>query len=142
MKKYLVFSLLISIGTLLHSQSILGTWITVSDDDGKEKSHVQIYEQNGLVYGKIIKGLDDTMSPLCEACKGDLHNAPMIGLEIIKNMKHSGDKWTDGKILDPLNGKEYKCTLSLESADVLKVRGYIGFSLIGRTQKWKRFREL
>ena len=56
----------------------------------------------------------------------------------IKGLSKEGAEYTSGEILDPKNGKLYKCTISLESKDKLKVRGYIGFSLLGRTQYWHR----
>lgn len=124
--------------TSISAQTVIGTWKTISDDDGKEKSYVDIYEKNGKFFGKIIKILDPSVPEVCEECKGDLKNSPMIGLEIIKDLQKDDQSWNGGKILDPANGKEYKCTLSLESEDVLLVRGFIGFSLLGRTQKWYR----
>ncbi|MEN9656287.1 MAG: hypothetical protein RL311_1258, partial [Bacteroidota bacterium] len=69
---------------------------------------------------------------------GDDKNKPILGLNIIKGLSKDGAEYNSGEILDPKNGKLYKCALSLESKDKLKVRGYIGFSLIGRTQYWYR----
>lgn len=120
------------------AQSVAGIWKTVDDVEGIEKSHVELVIEDGTLSGKILKGLDPNIPNICEACKGDLKNAPMIGLQIITGMQQDGDEWNDGKIMDPANGKIYKCKISLESADVLLVRGYIGFSLMGRTQKWYR----
>jgi len=57
---------------------------------------------------------------------------------IINGLEPDGDSWSDGEILDPANGKYYDCTLKLEDKNTLLVRGYIGFSFIGRTQQWKR----
>ena len=62
----------------------------------------------------------------------------LVGLQIIKGLKKDGDEFGGGKILDPDNGKLYKCYITLEDVDTLKVRGYIGFSLFGRTQYWYR----
>jgi uncharacterized protein (DUF2147 family) len=120
------------------AQSVAGIWKTVDDEDGKTKSQVELTIKEGTLTGNIIKILDPTVPELCGMCKDDLKDSPMIGLPIIKNMQQDGDEWNDGKIMDPANGKVYKCKISLESADVLLVRGYIGFSLMGRTQKWYR----
>lgn len=138
MNKYIYSFLLLLFAVSINAQSVVGVWKTIDDDDGIEKSHVQIFEQGGKYYGKIIKTLDPTIPELCGECKGDLKNTPMIGLQILNDLKADGDEWTGGKILDPANGKVYKCKMSLESDDILNVRGFIGFSLIGRTQQWYR----
>ena len=139
MMKFLTTLLFINLVSLVGiSQSVVGTWKTIDDVDGTEKSHVELTIENNQLIGKIIKGLDPSIPNKCEKCEGDLKNAPMIGLQIIEKMKQDGDQWKGGKILDPANGKQYKCKISLESEDVLLVRGYIGFSLMGRTQKWYR----
>ena len=57
---------------------------------------------------------------------------------IIDGLSEDGDEWNDGKILDPKTGKIYKCYISLEDENKLKVRGYIGFALLGRTQYWHK----
>ncbi len=138
MTRYTLSLLLMLLVFTVYSQSVVGVWKTIDDDDGVEKSHVEIYEQGGKYFGKIIKTLDPTIPEMCGECKGDLKDTPMIGLQILNDLKKDGDEWTGGKILDPANGKIYKCKMSLESADVLNVRGFIGFSLIGRTQQWYR----
>ena len=74
----------------------------------------------------------------CEKCTGSRKNKSVLNLVIITDMKKDGDEFNSGKILDPETGKEYKCNMSLESKNKLKVRGFIGFSLIGRTQYWHR----
>jgi len=67
----------------------------------------------------------------------------VIGLEILKNFVYKGDGvWHKGTIYDPDNGKTYKCKIRFgDDESVLKVRGYIGFSMIGRTTEWRRVDE-
>ena len=60
------------------------------------------------------------------------------GIIIIQGLKKNGDEYSGGKILDPQHGKYYKCYINLENENKLKVRGYIGISLFGRTQYWHR----
>jgi len=124
---------------IANSQSIFGQWKTIDDETGKEKSIVEIYEVNGKAYAKIIqlleKGKEDK---LCDKCKGDKKNQPIKGMVIINGLKQDGDEWNSAKILDPKTGKEYKCYITLDGDNKLKVRGYIGFALLGRTQYWHK----
>ncbi len=123
----------------LSAQSVIGVWKTVDDNDGLEKSNIELYEVNGKLHGKIVKLLDGAEGDRCLACKGDKKDAPLIGMEIIWNLKNSKGTYSGGKILDPETGKEYKCKIALgDNSNELDVRGYIGFSLIGRTQTWYR----
>jgi uncharacterized protein (DUF2147 family) len=67
-----------------------------------------------------------------------LRSRKLMGLQILSGFSYNGDnQWVDGKIYDPKNGKTYSCKMSL-AGDQLNVRGYIGFSLIGRTTVWTR----
>ena len=121
------------------SQNIIGKWKTIDDETGKEKSIVEIFEKNGKVFGRILEVLDpEKKNKKCELCEGEDKNKSIQGLIIIKGLTKEDDEYSNGKILDPKNGKLYKCSISLESKDKLKVRGYIGISLIGRTQYWYR----
>jgi len=125
------------IGSLVFGQSPVGTWKTIDDETGKEKSYVEIYEKDGKLYGKVAKiltkGKEDAK---CDKCSGALKNKPIQGMVILYDLKKSGNEWTGGKILDPNSGKEYKATVKLNGKDKLDVRGYVGISLVGRTQTW------
>lgn len=121
------------------AQDVTGKWKTVDDSTGEAKSIVEIYKKDGKVYGKILELINpDRKDPVCEECPGDDHNKPIVGLVFIKGLEKDGDEYTNGKILDPQNGKLYKCYIELDKPNLLKVRGYIGFSLLGRTQYWYR----
>lgn len=122
--------------------SPVGRWKTIDDETGKVKSIVQICEERGKLYGKIEKVLDSDQpgpNPLCIHCEGDLKNKPENGLQIMWELRKDGDQWSGGQILDPHNGKIYRCYISLEEGGKkLKVRGFIGFALLGRTEYWHR----
>ena len=76
---------------------------------------------------------------VCDLCTDERHGKPKLGLVIIRNMQADGDEWTGGDILDPDNGKVYRCRLRVvDDNRTLEVRGFIGFSLFGRTQTWER----
>ena len=124
--------------------SPVGYWKTIDDVTGKPKSIVKIWRANDqLLMGKVIKIFPKTgndQTKLCNACQGDLHNQPVVGMVILSGLKAShAAKWDDGKILDPQNGKRYSCSLKLgDNGKKLNVHGYIGLPIIGRSQTWER----
>ncbi len=121
------------------AQDVTGKWKTVDDKTGEAKSVVEIYKQDGKIFGKIIEIFDPKKQNLnCVECSGSDKNKPIMGLVIIKGLEKDGDEYNDGTITDPNNGKVYKCYIELENPNKLLVRGYIGFSLLGRTQYWQR----
>ena len=123
---------------LADAASPIGKWKTIDDATHKPKSIVEIYEQGGKLYGKIIKlfrEAGEEQNPKCDKCKGDKKDKPVIGMVILEGLWREGDEWKGGTILDPDNGKTYKCYIKLEKGK-LKVRGFIGFSALGRTQYW------
>ncbi|MCI0662797.1 MAG: DUF2147 domain-containing protein [Acidobacteria bacterium] len=122
--------------------SPIGKWKTIDDRTGKVRSLVAIWEEDGTLYGKIERLIDpdpNYPNPQCIYCNGALKDKPVIGLRIIWDLRKNGDQWSGGKVLDPENGKSYRCIIAMQdSGKTLKVRGYIGFSLFGRTQYWLR----
>jgi uncharacterized protein (DUF2147 family) len=121
------------------TSSVQGTWVNIDDETGVEKSEITLYVENGKLYGKIERLLlPEDQGKVCEKCKGKEKNQPIEGLIIVKGLSKDGEVWTDGKILDPANGKSYDCTIKLDDSNTLNVRGYLGFSFIGRSQVWKR----
>ena len=104
----------------------------------EEKSIIEIYEENGKVFGKSI----DIVNPidkeaLCKKCHDDEYNKPVMGLVLIKNMQKEGIYYRKGTIFDPEHGKKFRCRLKLtDNPDILQVRGYIAF--LYATQYWER----
>ena len=139
MKHFIAILFLFVMSAVTAQNSIIGKWKTIDDETGKPKSVVEIYEKSGKIFGKIIEIFEaENRNRVCEDCTGADKNAPILGMVIIRGLSKDGKEYSGGKIIDPKNGKTYKCLLSLESKDKLKVRGYIGFALIGRSQYWVR----
>ena len=117
----------------------LGLWTTIDDRSGKVRSEVRIYERDGALHGRIEKIILPGKHNRCVACTDERRDQPALGLVIIRNMKRDGDAWTSGDVLDPENGKVYAATLRLEDEGrVLKLRGFVGVPMFGRTQTWTR----
>ena len=135
-------TLFMSVSIWADEDSPVGRWKTFDDKTGEATSIVEIWEEGGVLHGKVVETLrerKDGKPRICEKCKGALKDAPVVGLRIIWDMERSGAKWKGGRILDPDNGKIYKAKMSLQDeGKALEVRGYIGFSLVGRSQIWQR----
>lgn len=127
--------------TQLMAQSPLGKWKTIDDVTGKPKSIVEIYEYQGKIYGRIIKLFrepNEDQDPICDKCTDYRKNKKIMGMNVISGLTKKGTEWSGGEIMDPKTGKIYSCYITMEGADKLKVRGYLGVSVLGRTQYWTR----
>ena len=127
---------------MAQTDSPVGMWQTIDDHTGQPKALVQIAQDSGgSLTGKVVKGLGPNDQPdrRCTACTDARKDQPILGMTIINDMKKDGDSWDHGQILDPENGKLYKCKMHLEDGgNKLVVRGYIGIALLGRSQTWVR----
>jgi uncharacterized protein (DUF2147 family) len=121
-------------------QSPIGLWKTIDDKSGKPRALVRIYMQDGKYFGKIEQSFTPgAESRVCSECTDERKNQPIIGLLIIRNVTLKDGEYGGGDILDPDNGSVYRCKFHLEDAGtILVVRGFIGFSLLGRSQTWHR----
>jgi len=122
------------------ASSPVGRWRTIDDHTGKPKSMVEIREQNGTLTGTIETLLNPpTPHPTCDLCSGAKKDQPFLGLEILWGFHLDGAQWSGGQVLDPETGKVYSATITLQDGgNKLRLRGYIGISLLGRTQYWLR----
>ena len=137
--KKIVFFLLVLGSIQSYSQTVIGKWKTVDDKTNEAKSIVEVYENNGKIFGKIIEIFDAAKRHRkCDKCSGAENNKPVLGLVIIKGLEKDDAEYNGGKILDPETGNLYKCIIKLIGRDKLEVRGYMGFALIGRSQTWIR----
>lgn len=138
MSKISYFAILF-ISIQMNAQSVIGKWKTIDDNTGEAKSIVEIYEKDAKVYGKVVEIMDAAKrNKKCDKCVGADKDKPVLGLVIIKGLVKDGDEYNSGKIIDPESGKIYKSYIKLSGKDKLEVRGYIGFSLLGRSQTWIR----
>jgi uncharacterized protein (DUF2147 family) len=118
----------------------VGVWKTIDDKTNQPASLIKIDEVNGMLEGTIIKTFpreNETPLIVCNLCKDDRKDKPIVGMKIMADLKKDGaGMWSGGKILDPKNGEIYKVKLTTEDGKKMDVRGYIGVPLLGRTQVW------
>ncbi|MCX2484277.1 DUF2147 domain-containing protein [Pedobacter sp. MR2016-24] len=120
--------------------AIVGTWVNATGE-----AHVNIYKKGERYFGKIdwLKApKDEKGKPKTDYKNPDesLRSRPILGMEMLKDFVYDDGKWTDGKIYDPKSGKTYSCNMNIKDNGQLNMRGYIGISLIGRSETWKRVR--
>jgi uncharacterized protein (DUF2147 family) len=120
-----------------------GLWKTIDDETKLEKSFVRVSEAGGVFTGKVEKIVDPAkQDSKCDKCSDERKDQPVIGMTIVRNVKQNADDtglWDGGDILDPNNGKVYKVRIRpVDGGKKLEVRGFIGLSLLGRTQTWLR----
>lgn len=143
-----LFTLLIALPLLALSASAfaqsspVGSWTTIDDKTKKPKSVVEIYETtNGSLAARVAEILhsDRGPNPVCDKCEGERKGKPVKGMVMMWGVKKKGDNWEGGQILDPATGKVYSVKVRpIEGGSKLEVRGFMGFSLLGRTQVWVR----
>jgi uncharacterized protein (DUF2147 family) len=144
MKQCFCFLLLLGIYSMGLSQTksgdIVGVWLT----NGKNPAKIQIYQNGDKYYGKIVsikEPLDESGKPKTDIKNPDekLRSNPVLNLVMLKDFIFDGkDEWSKGHIYDPASGKTYNCYIKLQNWNTMKVRGYIGVSLLGRTEVWTR----
>ena len=135
----LLFLTVFSVSSIAQNKdAILGKWI-----NSTAEAHIDISKRNDKYYGKLVwikdpKGTEGTVKTDLKNPDPNLRKRTILGLEILKDFVFDDGKWTDGSIYDPKSGKTYSCTLTLKDNGELSMRGYIGISLIGRSETWKR----
>ncbi|CAG2141560.1 DUF2147 domain-containing protein [Cupriavidus plantarum] len=139
-----LFTLALATSTAAFAQATpAGMWKTIDDATGKPRGLIEITEKDGVYSGKLVRSLvesTDTKVKVCDKCTDSRKDQPIMGMTLLTGLRKTGDNdWSGGEILDPETGKLYKCKMSLaDDGRKLNVRGFIGISLIGRTQTWER----
>ncbi|MGV3556870.1 DUF2147 domain-containing protein [Larkinella arboricola] len=123
--------------------AVLGTWL-----NGTKQGRIQIYKKGDKYFGKLV-WLKQPTDPATGKPRTDVRNSaanlrsrPLVGLDVMQGFNYDGGKvWENGMIYNPEDGKEYNCKLTLKNPNTLDVRGYVGISLLGKTQTWTRVDE-
>lgn len=137
-KSYLTLVLFI-ITISVNSQSIFGKWYSTNEETGEIDSVIEVYKKQEKAFAKIIEIKNsERKNAVCDLCKDKNKNKPILGLNILNGLERDGEEWSGGTILDPRNGNVYKCYIQLVQKDKLKIRGYLGLALFGKTAYWQR----
>ena len=137
-----VFFSVLSCGSM--AKDITGIWKNIDDKTGSSKAVLEVRkEANGTYTGKIIKVTPlpgYTPKETCVNCPAPYTNKPILGMDVLKNLKQTGEEnYSGGKIIDPLSGKIYSMKAKLSAnGNRLSLRGYVGVSALGRSQIWIR----
>lgn len=141
MRRLAAALLLAPIAALAQSPGLAGLWRT-HGDDGKPEAMVRILEIDGEFRGRVVSVFSppaESPNPRCERCEGELKDQPVVGMTILRGLRRDADAFSGGTILDPEDGKTYRCSARLvDGGRRLEMRGYLGVPLLGRTQVWVR----
>jgi uncharacterized protein (DUF2147 family) len=139
MQKLYITLILLIITNSINSQSIFGKWYSTNEETGEIDSVIEVYKKQEKAFGKIIEIKNsERKNAVCDLCKDKNKNKPILGLNILNGLEKDGEEWSGGTILDPRNGNVYKCFIQLVQQDKLKIRGYLGLSIFGKTAYWQR----
>src|SRR5262245_29685594 len=115
---FMSFMVLLGAGSVVAAESPVGKWNTVDEKNGKVISQVEMYEQSGKLFGKIValtEPNDEQSKPkVCIACTGADKNKPIVGLVILRDLSPNGDRYTGGTVLDPEDGEVYTAEIWVE----------------------------
>ena len=139
MKKIFFTTLLFALSITINAQTIFGKWNSTNEETGNIDSIIEVYEKDGKAFAKVIEIKGSTRkNAVCEKCEDENRNKPILGLNILTGLEKNDDEWSGGNILDPRNGRIYNCYIKLIKPNKLKIRGYIGLALFGKTAYWER----
>ncbi|MBA4696345.1 MAG: DUF2147 domain-containing protein [Legionella sp.] len=127
------------LSSALAAKTPVGIWKIIDDQTAKKRALIQLTVSDGVLNGTIIKIFPQPGDTgICSKCPGEFKGKPIEGLQIVWGLQAEGNGvWSNGKILDPKAGKIYNVKMTIED-NQLKVRGYIGWATLGRTQTWVR----
>jgi len=118
----------------------VGVWKTIDDISHQPRGLIRLFERDGEIFGRIEASLDPKEAhEVCSKCGGELKDKPVVGMLVLRHMKKHGNEYSGGYILDPDTGWEYRCRFTLiDGGTKMLIRGFLGFSLLGRSQTWYR----
>lgn len=144
MKRFVALLFICTISCSVRGGELAGLWQEYNDDTGNVEALIRIEKLgNGSYEGIIEKLIPESLENkhlLCTHCPGNLHNRPLLGLRILSGLKrHDEQFFQEGEILDPDDGKLYRCNIRLsDDGNSIEVTGYLSFNWIGHSEIWRR----
>jgi uncharacterized protein (DUF2147 family) len=139
MKLFLITAM--SVAGIVHADGqVTGMWKITDENSRVEKSIVEIFEKDNAYHGRVVKILPTSKRTHCDQCEGELKGKPLVGMVIISDLTKTPNGGVDGKILNPANGNTYSCYIELVGPDRLKLRGYLGYPMFGKTMYYNRMK--
>ena len=138
--------MLVSIGFMLVMMTsqvtgqVTGMWKITDEHSRVEKSIVEIYEKDNMYRGRVVSILPTSKRTHCDACEGELKGKPLVGMDIMYDLKKTEHGGEEGTILNPANGNTYSCYIELVEPNKLKLRGYLGWPAFGKTMYYNRMK--
>jgi uncharacterized protein (DUF2147 family) len=133
---FLMLTAMIPAFSLVHAAAegdrLIGIWIT------PEKDRIRIYRTGDRYYGKPIAHPGQSRRLDVNNPEPRLRNRSLADVMILENFIYDNDKWSDGTVYDPKNGKTYRCVIRFRGDREIMIRGYVGIPLFGRSEVWKR----
>lgn len=132
MRTLLIYLFAIVLTGAVSAQKIEGHWNMIGMKSGKLRSTIEIYKVDDNYHGKVVKlypAPGDEEAPICQKCKGDRQNDPVLGMDIIRDLEFdsTNQEFVNGKILDPASGAEYSCKAWIDRQGLLMIRGSVMF---------------
>ena len=119
---------------------VTGMWKITDEHSRVEKSIVEIYEKDNMYRGRVVSILPTSKRTHCDACEGELKGKPLVGMDIMYDLKKTEHGGEEGTILNPANGNTYSCYIELVEPNKLKLRGYLGWPAFGKTMYYNRMK--
>ena len=119
---------------------VTGMWKITDEHSRVEKSIVEIYEKDNMYRGRVVSILPTSKRTHCDACEGELKGKPLVGMDILYDLKKTEHGGEEGTILNPANGNTYSCYIELVEPNKLKLRGYLGWPAFGKTMYYNRMK--
>ena len=135
-KRRLLTFLIIAFSRAIYTQTIFDKWYSKNDETSKVEDVIEAFEKDRKACTKLVEVKDlEKQNAVCNLC-GVKINKKNLGLNILADLKKDGNKWSEGAILDPINGKIDTRYIKLINPNKLKVRGFIDFLFFGTTPCW------
>jgi uncharacterized protein (DUF2147 family) len=141
-KPLFLFVLIHILSFNVYGVELSGLWQEYDDDTGKPEAIIRIDKVGDIYEGtieRLLLKINSNTPQRCTKCEGELHNRPLLGLRILSGLNRKDTLFFEGgQIIDPDDGRIYRCEIKILDANSIKVTGYLGFHWLGESEIWRR----